>query len=118
MDVVIICAVLLAAGVLYFSGLLRPGNNRAYAVVYVDGRQVGSYSLLEDTEDVIQGVGGTNELRIKDGKASIVSADCRDQICVNHMPVYRQNESIICLPHKVVVEIENGAENDIDAVVK
>ena len=46
MDVVIICAVLLAAGVLYFSGLLRPGNNGAYAVVYVDGRQVGSYSLL------------------------------------------------------------------------
>ena len=115
-DFVIFAVIIVAAAVLYFSGILRPGESGAYAVVYVDGEERESYRLSEDTSAVINGINGTNELVIKDGKAEIVSADCPDKVCVNHVPVYRENESIICLPHKVVIEIHGGSENKVDVI--
>ena len=118
LDFIIIAVLLIAAGGLYFSGLLRPGSEGAYGVVYVDGKEVQRYDLSQNTEDTITGVNGTNVIKVQDGKISVVSADCRDQICVNHLPINRENESIVCLPHKVVIEIENGEDNSIDAVVQ
>ena len=46
------------------------------------------------------------------------SSDCHNQVCVNHKPISRSGESIICLPHKVVVQIEGGKEADVDAVAQ
>ena len=111
LDFIIIAVLLVCAGGLYFSGILRPGSEGAYAVVYVDGEEVKKYDLSKNTDDTVTGINGTNQIRVQDGKISVVSADCRDQICVNHLP-------IICLPHKVVIEIENGGKNSIDAVVQ
>lgn len=40
-------------------------------------------------------------------------ADCPDKLCVKKGGVYRVSESIICLPHEVVVEIKkNDLENE------
>ncbi len=118
LDFIIIAVLLVCAGELYFSGILRPGSEGAYAVVYVDGEEVKKYDLSKNTDDTVTGINGTNQIRVQDGKISVVSADCRDQICVNHLPINRENESIVCLPHKVVIEIENGGKNSIDAVVQ
>lgn len=118
LDFVIIAVLLVAAGGLYFSGLLRPGGEGTFAVVYVDGAETKRYDLSVDTTDTVTGVNGTNEIKVEDGKISVISADCRDQICVNHVPINRENESIVCLPHKVVIEIENGEDNSIDGVVQ
>lgn len=51
-----------------------------------------------------------NLLSVADGEVSIAAADCRDQICVRHRPVSDDGESIICLPHRFVVEISSEAE--------
>ena len=118
LDFIIIAVLLVCAGGLYFSGFLRPGDEGAYAVVYVDGEEVKRYDLSQNTEDTITGINGINQIKVQDGEISVVSADCRDQVCVNHLPINRENESIVCLPHKVVIEIENGGKNSIDAVVK
>ena len=58
----------------------------------------------------------------KDGKASMAKADCPDKICVNHAAISKKGETIVCLPHKVVVEVvdENGIQdgNQIDIISK
>ena len=59
--------------------------------------------------------GGYNLLIIEDGAASIEEASCPDKICVNHKPVDKKGETLVCLPNKVVVEIQNGEEADVDA---
>lgn len=46
-----------------------------------------------------------NVLQIKEGEVSITEADCPDLICVHHKPVSRQGETIVCLPHKLLVEV-------------
>ena len=35
----------------------------------------------------------------------MTDADCPDKICVNHATISDVGESIVCLPHRVVVEI-------------
>ncbi len=50
-----------------------------------------------------------NLLSVSDGVVRMEAADCRDQICVRHRAVSAAGESIICLPHKLVIEIMIGA---------
>lgn len=85
------------------------------AVVTVDGAVYGEYPLHVDREEKIeQDNGKFNLLIIKDGKADVTDASCRDKICVDHRSVNKNGESIVCLPNKVVVSVENGTESDVD----
>lgn len=63
-----------------------------------------------------------NLLCITDGTVTMEAADCRDQICVHHKPISGSRESIICLPHKLAVEITGDSEEDdtdtLDGMVK
>ena len=45
-------------------------------------------------------------LVIEDGKAYMEEADCPNQICVHHSPVSHKGETIVCLPNRVVIEVQ------------
>lgn len=53
-----------------------------------------------------------NLISVTEGIIVMEKADCKDQICVRHKPISLARESIICLPHRLVVEISGD-----DAVV-
>lgn len=116
-DVILVIA-LLAFALAAFGGVSlysRLSMNKPEAVVYLDGVEQGRYPLSEDTTvEIRQGI-GWNILQIRDGKADITEASCPDKVCVNHRPVNGQGESLVCLPNKMVVEIENGEETGVDA---
>lgn len=76
------------------------------AVVRVDNKEVMRLSLADDCKEKISGLDGYNLLSIKDGKCSVLEANCRDGICKNRGEIYKKGESIVCLPHKLIVEIE------------
>lgn len=109
--------VLVIAGLMFW--LLR-GDGDA-VVVEVDGKPYGTYPLAVDrTVEIRTGDGGkdVNVLVIKDGKAYVESANCRDGICAAHKPISKQGESIVCLPHKVVITVklsQGGITPDISA---
>ena len=78
----------------------------AYAVVLKNNEEIGRYSLAEDIEIPINtGDKVTNILLIEDGKAQMKSAVCPDKICVNHRPIDKSGQTIVCLPEKVVIKI-------------
>ena len=82
-------------------------------VVYVDHEVFGKYSLDENqTIDI----NDTNQLLIQDGKAKMIHANCPDQVCVHQKEISKSNESIICLPNKVMVTVEGSKESEFDAV--
>ncbi|MDE7124397.1 MAG: NusG domain II-containing protein [Eubacterium sp.] len=90
-----------------------------YAVVEVNGETVAKLSLAEDTVyDIEIENEVTNTLKIENGEAKMISADCPDKICVNHRSISKNNETIICLPNKVIVTIVSDTESDIDGVAK
>ena len=61
-----------------------------------------------------------NLISVTDGTVVMEAADCRDQICVHHRPILSKGENIICLPHRLVVEIDSGDNSDeaLDGVVR
>ena len=81
-DILFIVIALAAAAVLYFSGLLSPGDKGAYAVIYVDGEELERYPLSENlSEKLIKTELGENTVAILDGEAFVLAADCPDKIC-------------------------------------
>lgn len=116
-DIILTGVLLVCAFVVYGVVTLYSANSTkdAEAVVLIDGEEYGRYPLDEDITEKIQPADGSyNVLEIRDGKAEITEATCPDKICVNHRPVNKQGESLVCLPNKVVVEIQNGEKPEVD----
>lgn len=86
----------------------------AYVVVRVDGKDVAEYSLSKNGEYELNG--GTNILRIEDGKAYLVSASCPDHLCVNQGKIDQTGETITCLPNRLTVTVYGTDESEDDGV--
>lgn len=113
-DLLLIIIVLAVAGLAFLLHEKIGAKGASCITVKVNGVTEGVYSLGEDREIEING--GTNRLVIKNGKADMVEASCPDKLCVNQKAVSKNNESIICLPNKVIVEVDSSENSDLDAV--
>jgi len=118
-DIILVAVILLiaAAGLLAVNFTKQEGS---MVLVKIDGEVTQSYSLYKNrTVEIITGDKNEllNTLIIEDGKAYMADADCPDKICKEHKPISYSGETIVCLPHRIVIEIT--AENslpDLDAV--
>lgn len=111
-DFIIIGVVVLLVGVLLFF-LYGVGDRQgSYVQIEVDGAVAEVLPLDTDTEKKIITDGGENTLVIKNGYAKITQADCPDGVCKNHSKISRNGESIICLPHKLVISIVSSNPDD------
>lgn len=112
----LVIVIALMLGCLIFYGFnQKPGET---VQVIVDGEVYGTYSLIQNQEVPIKIQGKvTNLLVIKDGKADVVEANCPDKLCVHQKAILHANETIVCLPNKVVVEIIGGDATELDAVI-
>lgn len=98
---------------------IRHRTAGAQAVVTVNGKVYGTYSLSESQKIPIRIHGTTaNVLQISDGYAKMTEADCPDKLCVHQGRIHAEGETIVCLPNKVVVSIQGGKDSSVDAVVK
>lgn len=113
-DLMLAAAVLLAAAAVWL--LTRPGATGAWVVVTVDGVETGRYALAEDRTVTI-GEADYNVLEISGGQAAVTEANCGDHTCVRTGWISREGETIVCLPHHLVVRIE-GAGGGWDAVAR
>ena len=85
------------------------------ARVTVDGELVGEYPLSLDATYTLNG--GTNVLTIEDGKAYISYSTCAGHDCENWGKVQYVNQSIICLPNKIIITIvSNGSDSSDDDI--
>lgn len=119
-DIILAAIVLvIAAGGILLLNIFR--TEGAFAVVKIDGAEAERYPLSVNTEVVIE-TGDNKEFKntlvIEDGKAFIRDANCPDKICEGHNKISYKGETIVCLPHKVVIEIvAEDTADDLDVVV-
>ena len=118
-DCILILSVLFVAvaGIVYLTFFRSAGDT---VTVTVDAEIYGVYSLSEDRiQDIYTGENGQhhNRLVIKDGKAFVEAASCPDGICVAHKPVFRDGESIICLPNRVVVTVDLADKTEAPDII-
>ena len=118
-DIILIAAVLVIA-LISFAAIKMTQKDGKEVVVTVNGEEVYKTSINKDQTYKIPEKNGTNIMQIKDGKVTMKQADCPDQICADHKAIEKSGETIVCLPHKVVIEIksEKGKEQELDGVTQ
>ena len=61
--------------------------------------------------------GNYNIFMCRNGEVRMIKSNCPDLLCVHHYPVKTAGESIICLPHKIVIAITGEKGKELDGVV-
>lgn len=90
------------------------------ARITVDGKLFKTVQLTgkEQTVD-IQTEYGYNILKVHDYGIEMIDADCPDKLCLTFGFIDRNGGTIVCLPHKLMVEVVSSGEgDDVDALVK
>lgn len=111
---IVLAAVLLIlgiTGVLIVKYGLKSGNT---ADVYIDDKLVQTIDMSVDDEYTFQTDKGSNTVEVRNGAVSMKSADCPDKVCVRMETKNRNGETITCLPHKLVIEVHGGQEQEVD----
>lgn len=108
-------AVAMVLAVLIASIVMLTAKKGGTVEVYVDGKLTYSYSLDKNLTFEVDCDNGKNVVEIKDGKVSVIDADCNNRACVKSKAISKKGEQIVCLPHKLIVVIKGGSEGELDA---
>lgn len=122
-DIIIIALALLAALALYLVSQISLGAQASFVVVTVDGEEVLRRPLaMEDRYEIAQDDGSLNILRVQDGAVWMEEANCRDGLCIRQGKMKNGAKTIVCLPHRVVVQLEGDApavdDSDLDVIIQ
>lgn len=93
-------------------------NANTATVVIRDGEQnVHELPLSQNTTKTVTTDLGTNLIEIKDGRVRVEEADCPNQDCVHQGWIDAAGQQIVCLPHKLTVDIvDESTETTYDVV--
>ena len=91
--------------------------NGDYVEVIVDNHVQKVISLNDDGEYQVDDGEYSNIITIKNREVYMKKSDCPDQICVKQGKIKKQGESIICLPHKLVIRIASEEYPEVDSNV-
>lgn len=118
-DMLIILIVLILSGsyMLYVKHYLKDDTNVLKAEIQVNGKPYKTVHL-EGKEQIItiENEHGKNVLKVHDGGIEMIEADCPDQVCTGMGFVNKTGGIIVCLPHKLAVEIKGEQKEEIDGV--
>lgn len=122
-DIIIIVLALLAAGALYAVSQISLGSKASVVVATVDGREALRKPLaMEGRYEIAQEDGSLNVIRVQKGAVFMEEANCRDGLCIRQGKMRNGAKTIVCLPHKVVVQIEGDAPqsevSDLDVIIQ
>lgn len=94
-------------------------DSKVVAVISVNHEVVDRIILTDhtgtDTFDLVQSENERNTIEVKDDRIRMKSATCSDQVCVNFGYISKPGETIVCLPHKILIEIQtmDGSTDDL-----
>lgn len=107
-DFILIGTVIALAAIIIIAVTLLAKKGETVKII-IDGKTEYTYNLNKDDRLVLF-TGEDDKLQntvvIKDGKAYMESANCPDKICVAHSAISKAGQTIVCLPHKLVVAVE------------
>lgn len=109
----IILILLLAAAVLSAGVILLQKKEAAAPVARItrDGELIREIPLDEVEESysfVVEDELGSNTILVEHGRIRVSEADCPDQVCVNQGFISDGTVPVVCLPHKLMIEIVGG----------
>lgn len=98
---------LILAGIGLSVGIYMPRTvSGSYVEIRIDGVRTAAFPLSSNRTQTISGAdGSSNTFEIRDGIVFMREADCHDKVCVGMRGISKTGETIVCLPHKLVLAI-------------
>lgn len=119
----IVCAIvvaLLIAGLAAWASGARDTGGHLVALVHDSNGQTHELPLDSDTTLEVTTSLGSNTVVVEDGAVRVTAADCPNGTCLHEQPVSEPGRQIICLPHKLWIEVvpegAEGGEMDVSLV--
>ena len=75
--------------------------------ISVENQVIRELPLNKDTAFTVTNDYGTNTVIIEAGTVYVTDADCPDKICEDMGKISKPGETIICLPHKLIIEVSD-----------
>lgn len=108
---------LIAIGIfLYYN--LKEKDNLKIANVFYQNEKLLSINLDENENNsyIVKGYNGDVKIVTSNGKVKVESENSPLHLCSKQGYISKSYESIICLPNKIVIKIEDSS--DLDAIVR
>jgi len=100
--------------------LLRQGPANM-ARITLDGELIEIIDLSAVSEPytiTVECEAGTNVISVEKGRIRVSEASCPDGACVRQGWISGGATPIVCLPHKLIIELERTETPDVDAIVR
>lgn len=109
-DFILIISVLLLAVALL--GIQKAyGSSGDTVTITVNQKVYGTYNLDQDKTIQIKNESGTNVVRIQNHEVWMEEADCPDGYCMEQGHISQNHQTLVCLPHKLVVEVSDTSNH-------
>ena len=111
----IIVGIILVLAIAGFVGVRLYGAHNTADIVKISGPDgmVVELPLDEDTRYVVETELGHNTVVIENQTVHIEDADCKNHDCMDQGTITMPGQQLICLPHKLVVQIVSNDGVDV-----
>ena len=106
----------LVLSVLVFAVSVIGDSSVRYCVIEINGAEWARYdmtTLSKEKEVVIDNEYGRNTVVLSDDGVWVSSSDCPEECEIKAGKITRAGQSLVCLPHKLVIRLEGGTKSDI-----
>lgn len=118
---IVLASIFLISG-LYVTWLNRTQGDRLTATVTSDGKQIREIDLASVDQPYQFRVdapnGGYNIVAVERGRIRVLEADCPEQIDVRQGWISEPHQSLVCLPHRLVITLTAAGKQDVDGIVR
>ena len=111
---ILLISVLLCLSLILGVIILLTRQEGSMVLIEINNIEIGRYPLNINGEYKLNN--GTNVLKIENGEAFLIYADCPDKTCVKTGKIRYVGESIICLPNKISIVIQSDTDDGVDIV--
>ncbi len=106
---IIIFAAVLVLCLAVFLVLRLTGQKGTVANIYINGElyekiDLDAVAVAYDIEITTEF--GYNKIHVEHGGISVTESNCRDHICMEQGVIDNEAVPIVCMPHRLVIEIE------------
>ena len=91
-------------------------SSSAYAVVHASDGSEKKLALDKDATITVTTDLGSNTVLVSNGAVSVIDADCPNHDCIQQGEISNTNQQIVCLPHKLWIEIVAEDAGSADSV--
>ena len=100
--------------------LIKMPSKGTIANIYKDGVCIKSIDLSKVTSPYEINLTYDDEVNIisvEKNKIAVIDANCNDKICINQGYISNTIAPIVCLPHKIIIKIEESPKiSEIDGI--